>query len=80
VGSARILGQLLKLRIDVGQTTAASELLKLAIDVGRTMRYIFRDRDGAYSAAFIRRLTAMGMRDRPVSARSPRGKMDSQRG
>jgi transposase InsO family protein len=34
-------------------------------------RYIIRDRDGAYAEAFIRRLTAMGIRDRPISARSP---------
>jgi len=32
-------------------------------------RYIIRDRDGACEA-FTRRLTAMGIRDRPVSARS----------
>jgi hypothetical protein len=31
-------------------------------------RYIIRDRDGAYGEAFIRRLTAMGIRDRPISA------------
>jgi transposase InsO family protein len=34
-------------------------------------RYIIRDRDGAYGDAFIRRITAMGIRDRPISARSP---------
>jgi transposase InsO family protein len=34
-------------------------------------RYLIRDRDGAYGAAFIRRIRAMGIRDRPVSARSP---------
>jgi transposase InsO family protein len=34
-------------------------------------RYIIRDRDGAYGAAFIRRLGAMGIRGRPTSARSP---------
>src|SRR6201981_3109921 len=34
-------------------------------------RYVIRDRDGAYAEAFIRRLTAMGIRDRPISARSP---------
>jgi hypothetical protein len=28
-------------------------------------------RDGAYGAAFIRRIRAMGIRDRPISARSP---------
>ena len=33
-------------------------------------RYLIRDRDGAYGAAFIRRIRAMGIRDRPVSARS----------
>ena len=33
-------------------------------------RYIVRDRDGAYGNAFIRRLAAMGIRDRPISARS----------
>jgi len=34
-------------------------------------RYLIRDRDGAYGAAFIRRIRAMGIRDRSVSARSP---------
>jgi transposase InsO family protein len=34
-------------------------------------RYIIRDRDGAYGDAFIRRITAIGIRDRPISARSP---------
>jgi transposase InsO family protein len=34
-------------------------------------RYLVRDRDGAYGAAFVRRVGAMGIRDRPVSARSP---------
>jgi transposase InsO family protein len=32
---------------------------------------LIRDRDGAYGAAFIPRIRAMGIRDRPVSARSP---------
>jgi transposase InsO family protein len=34
-------------------------------------RYLIRDRDGAYGEAFIRRIAAMGIRDRPISARSP---------
>jgi transposase InsO family protein len=34
-------------------------------------RYLIYDRDGAYGAAFIRRIRAMGIRDPPVSARSP---------
>ena len=34
-------------------------------------RYLVRDRDRAYGPAFIRRVGAMGIRDRPISARSP---------
>jgi Integrase core domain len=35
------------------------------------LRYLIRDRDSAYGEAFIRRIRAMGIRDRPISARSP---------
>src|SRR5712672_4600510 len=34
-------------------------------------RYIIRDRDAVYGDVFIRRLRAMGIRDRPTVARSP---------
>jgi transposase InsO family protein len=34
-------------------------------------RYLVRDRDGAYGNAFIRRVRAMGIRDRPIAAQSP---------
>ncbi len=34
-------------------------------------RYLIRDRDGAYGHAFVRRVRAMGIRDRPVAPRSP---------
>jgi hypothetical protein len=34
-------------------------------------RYIIRDRDAVYADVFIRRLRAMGIRDRPTAARSP---------
>ena len=34
-------------------------------------RYLVRDRDGAYGQVFIRRLGAMGIRDRPIAAQSP---------
>ena len=34
-------------------------------------QYLVRDRDGAYGEVFIRRLRAMGIRDRPIAARSP---------
>ncbi len=33
--------------------------------------YVVRDRDRAYGKAFIRRLRAMGIRDRPTAPRSP---------
>jgi transposase InsO family protein len=36
-----------------------------------TPRYIIRDRDGVYGDVFIRRLRAMGIRDRPTAPRSP---------
>jgi hypothetical protein len=35
---------------------------------GEPPRYLIRDRDGVYGAAFIRRIRAMAIRDRPVSA------------
>ena len=34
-------------------------------------RYLVRDRDRAYGQVFLRRVGAMGIRDRPTSARSP---------
>ena len=34
-------------------------------------RYLLRDRDGAYGKIFRKRLSAMGIRDRPVAPRSP---------
>ena len=34
-------------------------------------RYLVRDRDGVYGDVFIRRLRAMGIRDRPTAPRSP---------
>jgi transposase InsO family protein len=34
-------------------------------------RYVVRDRDQVYGSDFIRRVRAMGIRDRPISARSP---------
>ena len=33
--------------------------------------YLVRDNDGAYGQAFTRRVRAMGIRDRPISPRSP---------
>jgi hypothetical protein len=35
------------------------------------LRYLVRDRDSVYGNVFIRRLRAMGIRDRPTAPRSP---------
>jgi transposase InsO family protein len=37
----------------------------------QTPSYLIRDRDCVYGAIVIRRLRAMGIRDHPISARSP---------
>jgi transposase InsO family protein len=37
----------------------------------KTPRYVIRDRDRVYGHAFVRRLRAMGIRDRPGAPRSP---------
>jgi transposase InsO family protein len=34
-------------------------------------RYLIRDRDRVYGEVFIRRLRAMGIRDRPTAPQSP---------
>jgi len=36
-----------------------------------TPRYVVRDRDRASGIEFVRRVRAMGIRDRPIAARSP---------
>jgi transposase InsO family protein len=36
-----------------------------------TPRHLLRDRDGAFGSAYTRRIRAMGIRDHPVTARSP---------
>jgi transposase InsO family protein len=33
--------------------------------------YLIRDRDRSYGSVFVRRLSAMGIRDRPIAPRSP---------
>ena len=39
--------------------------------LGGCADYVVRDRDCAYGEAFVRRLRAMGIRDRPTAPRSP---------
>jgi len=38
---------------------------------GTAPTYLVRDNDGAYGRAFTNRIRAMGIRDRPISPRSP---------
>src|SRR5438552_6125105 len=42
-----------------------------SIPMDEAPRYLIRDRDTSYGAAVTRRLRAMGIRDRPITARSP---------
>src|SRR5262249_37243999 len=42
-----------------------------AFDWEQIPTYVIRDRDGIYGEVFIRRLRAMGIRDRPIAAQSP---------
>ena len=44
-----------------------------------TPRYLIRDRDSAYGEVFIRRVGAMGIRDRPITPRR-HGRTDTRRG
>jgi hypothetical protein len=80
-GAPRIHGELLKLGIDVGQTSVAKYMARRRGGPSRQLTeacgweaapdYIVRDRDCAYGEAFVRRLRAMGIRDRPTAPRSP---------
>jgi transposase InsO family protein len=37
----------------------------------RTLDYLIRDRDACYGNLFVRRVRSLGIRDRPISPRSP---------
>jgi Integrase core domain len=56
-----------------GHPTAEWIARQLTEAFGREMppRYLVRDRDHAYGDVFVRRVRAMGIRDRPTAARSP---------
>lgn len=49
----------------------ARQLVK-ACGWDQSRRYLVRDRDRSYGEVFIRRVRVMGIRDRPISPRSPR--------
>ena len=76
-GAPRIHGELLKLGIDVGQTSVAKYMVRRRVQLTEACgweqipRYLVRDRDGAYGEIFIRRVRSIGIRDRPTSPRSP---------
>jgi transposase InsO family protein len=78
-GAPRIHGELLKLGIDVGQTSVAKYMARHRRPPSQGWKTflrnhadgIVRDRDRVYGEIFTRRLRAMGIRDRPTAPRSP---------
>jgi len=72
-GALRIHGELLKLGIEVGQTSVARIANQLTEACGweQAPRYLIRDRDRVYGEVVIRRFRSMGIRDRPTLPRSP---------
>src|SRR5258705_7108730 len=80
-GAPRIHGELLKIGIEIEQTSVTKYMVKRREWIANQIteacgweqipRYLIRDRDGAYGEVFIRRLQSMGIRDRPTSPRSP---------
>jgi transposase InsO family protein len=51
--------------------TSAARQITEAFPWDEAPRYLIRDRDTSYGAAVTRRLQAMGIRDRPITPRSP---------
>src|SRR6476660_4846379 len=71
-GAPRIHGELLKLGIDVGQTSVAKYMARRRRPPWEPVPdYLVRDRDRVYGEAFTRRIRATGIRDRPTAPRSP---------
>jgi len=76
-------GELLKLGIDIAQSTVAKYMPRrrgppsqgwrafLRNPWDEAPRYLILDRDTSYGAAVTRRLRAMGIRDRPIAPRWP---------
>ena len=61
-------------RLDVTATPSAEWIARQLTEAygwQEAPRYIVRDRDRVYGEAFIRRLRAMGIRDRPIAPHSP---------
>ncbi len=67
-------GQRRILHIDVTERPSAEWLAQQITEAfpwNTAPRFLVRDNDGAYGAAFRKRLWAMGIRDRPTQAHSP---------
>jgi hypothetical protein len=76
----RIHGELLKLGIEVAQSTVAKYMASSGEDGRRPGRpylqnhapdYTIRDRDGSYGQAVTRRLAAMGIPNHPIARGHP---------
>jgi len=73
-GAPRIHGELLKLGIVIGQTSVAKYMARRRGPPSqgwKTFLRNVRDRDRSYGEVFVRRIRAMGIRDRPITPRSP---------
>jgi hypothetical protein len=80
-GAPRIHGELLKLGFEVAQSSVAKYMVTGMSILARQITeafswneappYMIRDRDSIYGAVVIRRLRAMGIRDRPIAPASP---------
>ena len=84
-GAPRIHGELLKLGIDIGQTSIAKYMarrrgppsqgwktfLRNRCGWEQVPRYLIRDRDACYGGLFVRRVRSLGIRDHPTSPRAP---------
>lgn len=68
------IGRRCILRIDVTANPTAEWLARQMTEAfpwDTAPQYLIRDNDGAYGEVFRRRLRSMGIRDRPISPRSP---------
>jgi hypothetical protein len=85
-GAPRIHGELLKLGFEIAESTVSklwfavtrhptaewlAQQIVEAFPWDTAPRYLIRDNDGAYGQAFTNRVRTMGIRDRPISPRSP---------
>jgi len=71
-GAPRVHGELLKLEFEVAQSAEwVARQITEGFPWNEAPRYMIRDRDRIYGSVAMRRLRAMGIRDRPITPASP---------